>query len=259
MADKRLLYAYKGGRCAHCGKTVEDVLAAFGTVSQIFHFNHVKPDNKHPDYDNVIRRVVSSEVLDELDKCVLLCSFCHGILHGQDGKGTLTITSEIRGKRVSQTVTGQIIIQFTPDDSGKPRLSFFTDEDIKIIPYKVYRGGKKPKILTRGELEHRNLLLRYMLETKSGKQLLITNLSGRQLFHALKADDDHLKVTAHYGFSPVGATLADDNGKPACWVRKGRAIFKSGTIEEDGEYSFLAEYQELSKVVGARDRDALGR
>ena len=111
MDRKRLLYTYKGDRCAHCGKTVQEVLSAFGTMSRVFHFNHIKPEKKHPNYDNLIRRVVSAEVLDEVDKCVLLCSVCHGVLHGQRGQGSLTITSVVRGREMSQTITGQIIMQ----------------------------------------------------------------------------------------------------------------------------------------------------
>jgi len=52
MDKKRLLCTYKGDRCAHCGKTVQVVLSAFGTMSQVFHFNHIKPEKKHLNYGN---------------------------------------------------------------------------------------------------------------------------------------------------------------------------------------------------------------
>jgi len=192
-------------------------------------------------------------VLDEVDKCVLLCSVCHGVLHGQRGQGTLTITNVVRGKEMSQTITGQIIMQLPLNESEKPKLSFFSDEKINIIPYRVYCGGKRPRILTSGELEQNNLLLKFTSETKNGQPFEVRNLDGRGLFHVERADDELLKVTARYCFSLIEAELLGDDGEPALWVRKGKALFnRKGTIGTEGEYSFHVAYLELEKILSGQ-------
>jgi hypothetical protein len=250
---RRLLYEYMGYKCAHCGKTVQEVLAAFGTMSQVFHFNHVKPEKKHQNYDTLIRRFVSTEVLDEVDKCVLLCSICHGVLHGQRGQGTLTITNVVRGKKLSQTINGQIIMQLPLNESEKPKIGFFSDEKINILPYRVYCGGKRPKILTSGELEQDNRLLRFMFETKNGQQFELRNLDGNWLLHVERADDELLKVTARFSFSLNKAELFGDDGEPAVWVRNGRALVnRKGTIGTEGQYSLHVAYLELEKALSGQ-------
>ncbi|MEX2174200.1 MAG: hypothetical protein WD872_07550, partial [Pirellulaceae bacterium] len=78
-ANRRQLYEYKGDRCGYCGRPVQEMIEEFGGFERIFEFNHIEPAKKHPDYDNLIRRTISTEQLDEIDKCVLLCRVCHGI------------------------------------------------------------------------------------------------------------------------------------------------------------------------------------
>src|SRR5437764_111174 len=78
------LFPYKGNRCSHCGKTVARLRREYSDIDGYFQFNHTDPKKKAKNYDNIIRRRrISSEVLDEVDKCVLLCVGCHTILHGQ--------------------------------------------------------------------------------------------------------------------------------------------------------------------------------
>jgi hypothetical protein len=87
-APRKQLYKYKGNKCANCGLSVEEMLARFGTFNRMFQFNHVDPKQKDPRYDNLIQRQLSGEQLDEVDKCVLLCNECHGILHAQPQRST---------------------------------------------------------------------------------------------------------------------------------------------------------------------------
>src|SRR3954468_16797937 len=66
---------------------------------QVFHFHHIDSKKKDPHYENVIRRAISTEVLDEVDKCVLVCSRCHAIIHGQGITGSVLLTLNVRGKK----------------------------------------------------------------------------------------------------------------------------------------------------------------
>ncbi len=245
--DRLKLLAYKGGCCCHCGKSVEEVLREYGTVSRVFEFNHVRPAEKHRDYDNLVRRVISREVLDEIDKCVLLCRFCHGILHAQNTSATLTLTSQIRGRNVSQVIPGQIITKLEAG-SLSPKITFLTDAKIRIIPYRVHRGGRRPNILTSGELEN-GPFLQYMADTRAGPQFALSDLSGRELFRVKKLNDALLEAKARICFSLIEAELRGDGDGQVIWVRRGRAIFRKGGIAKDGFYTFQVKYSEIEKTL----------
>ena len=90
-------------------------------------FNHVDPDKKHNDYDNLIRRNISADQLDELDKCVLMCNQCHGILHGQNITSSMTLTVTMGDRTVSQTFKGQAIF-----DKIERKLAFFCDGEMAL-------------------------------------------------------------------------------------------------------------------------------
>lgn len=64
----------KGGKCEHCG------LSYNTTNATIFDFHHVKPLDKEFRMGGV---VISSlkRFLKELEKCILLCSNCHRLVH----------------------------------------------------------------------------------------------------------------------------------------------------------------------------------
>lgn len=130
MGHRELLLRYKGFCCAHCGQSVADSLERFGTFHRLYHFNHIDPVKKHPDYDNLIRRNISTEQLDELDKCVLLCAYCHGAVHAQNINTSVVITVTVEGQSASQTVSGQVIY-----DKVDRKLSFFTDNELEVWPY----------------------------------------------------------------------------------------------------------------------------
>jgi len=63
---------YKGGRCESCGYDNLD-------YPEVFDFHHINPSIK--DFAIAKRMRSVSGVKNELDKCVLLCSNCHRILH----------------------------------------------------------------------------------------------------------------------------------------------------------------------------------
>ena len=106
MSKKEQQLQYKGYRCASCGISVAEIVERFGTFKRLTQFHHIDPKTKAKDYSNLIRRKISSEQLDELDKCVLLCDRCHNVIHAQDARGNLTITVELDGRKVQQKFDG---------------------------------------------------------------------------------------------------------------------------------------------------------
>ncbi|OWK36491.1 hypothetical protein [Fimbriiglobus ruber] len=135
MADKRQQLLYKGDVCHGCGKTVEDIMARHGTVKRVFQFHHSDPDAKDPEYDNLIRRNLSTEQLNELDKCVLLCSFCHDLVEAQNIRTTVRLKIELAGRTGEQTFKGHIIW-----DAIEKRMRFITNEPFRLNPYNVVIG-----------------------------------------------------------------------------------------------------------------------
>ncbi len=63
--------AYKGGKCSICGYS--KTLAAL-------EFHHIEPKTKLFAW-NKLRLRPWHEVINELDKCTLMCSNCHAELH----------------------------------------------------------------------------------------------------------------------------------------------------------------------------------
>lgn len=78
---------YKGGVCSECGfVATEETIAAFD-----FHHTNALEKEYTPSDMLMLRR---SKVLKELDKCVLLCSNCHRILHHRQYRAKLAETQE---------------------------------------------------------------------------------------------------------------------------------------------------------------------
>ncbi|MEB3228839.1 MAG: hypothetical protein VKJ27_10700 [Synechocystis sp.] len=73
---------YKGGCCSECGfEATEDTIAAFD-------FHHIDPSEKeYTPSDMLMLR--KDKVFKELDKCLLLCSNCHRILHHRQYRAKL--------------------------------------------------------------------------------------------------------------------------------------------------------------------------
>ena len=65
---------YKGNKCEKCGLQLSD------SHYSVFEFHHVNPSEK--DYDWTKLRLRSwNSIVDELNKCQLLCANCHRITH----------------------------------------------------------------------------------------------------------------------------------------------------------------------------------
>jgi hypothetical protein len=78
---------YKGGACSECGfAATEDTIAAFD-------FHHINPTEKEYTPSDMLM-LKKSKVFKELDKCVLLCSNCHRILHHRQYRAKLAAARE---------------------------------------------------------------------------------------------------------------------------------------------------------------------
>ncbi len=73
--NKSKAVSYKGGVCARCGQ-------AFPDCCFDFHHIDVSAENEVP--SSVLHKSWDS-IITELDKCIMVCSNCHRIIHNEDG------------------------------------------------------------------------------------------------------------------------------------------------------------------------------
>ena len=71
---------YKGGKCIDCHTQYPN------KPYVIFDFHHLNPDEKEMQWEK-IRLASEKRMIEELDKCVLLCSNCHRIREHEIQKG----------------------------------------------------------------------------------------------------------------------------------------------------------------------------
>lgn len=154
MSKKDQQLRYKGYRCASCGISAAEIVARFGTFKRLTQFHHIDPSTKAKDYSNLIRRKISTEQLDELDKCVLLCDRCHNIIHAQEAKGTLTITVEIEDRKVTQEFEGWYKI-----DAVDKKMSFVTNQRTMLTPYVVEIENQGKQVLCGVEIESKSVII----------------------------------------------------------------------------------------------------
>ena len=241
---KQLQLEYKGNRCCKCNLTVTEVLARFGTISQVFHFNHVDASKKHEQYENVIRRTMSTEVLDELDKCVLLCSFCHGVLHGQNVTGEMTVKTELDGIEYQQTIKMQGILEIDPT-TQEPSFFFFLDGPLKVELFQVKVGEEPPAIHSLEQLQG-DLGLQLILGTKWSGRFEVRSLQNKWMMTATKLDERNFRLEMNVVCPFLKAELVFDEGKrPDIWLRNGVAIHKESPIQRNGRYTLKCIYPDV--------------
>lgn len=72
QSTKFRLVELKGGKCQIC---------SFSEYIGALDFHHVLPDTKDDGVSRLIRGKLNQKVIDEVNKCVLVCSNCHRMIH----------------------------------------------------------------------------------------------------------------------------------------------------------------------------------
>lgn len=235
MVNRRQLYEYKGDCCAHCQLAVQEMVDRYGTVNRMFQFNHVDPSEKDPDYNNLIRRVLSSEQLDEVDKCVLLCHQCHGILHAQGITGHVQFTVNVAWKTATQTLSGQLIA-----DMKEQRAKFLTNERVLVIPYRLQIGEQEPQLYFGTELEKEGVLLRHFRNLPQIKTLrVMAYRDSRVLIDVEHVGGNRMRMKFDVGFPGFTSVLCGEKKHdPFIWIRNGVALTKDGKVIHHGTVTF---------------------
>jgi hypothetical protein len=180
--------------------SIQEMLERFGTFRRIFHFNHIDPAKKAPNYDNLIQRVISEEQLDELDKCALLCVTCHGALHAQNLNVSVTVTLRTEGFETTQTFDCQVI-----HDRSLKRIMLLCDQLDHLFLYRVQLGRQEPEIYS--GLQLHNTLGALIRETRQEETLTIDLLDGFPMLRVKKLNDQRYEMKPDLRFPLVKGYL----------------------------------------------------
>ncbi len=199
MDDRRLLYKYKGDSCGYCGSSVEEKLKAFHSYAG-FNFHHIDPGKKARDYDNLIRRKLTSEQFDEVDKCVLLCCNCHATLHGQNVTVPVDVTLSAEGiAPIKHTLQCQII-----ENHQTQECTLFSDEFRFLRLYKVQTGDSQAIVMSGIQLKP--VLAELIERTQTEGRLVIKNFVDDFVeFEAWQENATDVRVKYNLDF-PLGVS-----------------------------------------------------
>lgn len=73
--NKQKAVEYMGGKCQQCGNIYPDCC---------YDFHHKNPTESN-DVPSTILHRSWKRIIEELNKCIMVCSNCHRIIHSQDG------------------------------------------------------------------------------------------------------------------------------------------------------------------------------
>jgi hypothetical protein len=250
--DRHLRLQYLGGRCTICRRSIKAVERRYLTSKGAFEFNHIDPAQKSAIYDKMIRRVVSTEQFDELDKFHLLCRMCHAVWSNQRLKGKVQLTLQLNDGRVIKkkfSVHGMVEIK-----NGQPHPHLFADNPQHIQPYSYALGTGRQHSTAGFELEKQ--IGRLLLATRRRKFLHIWDEKGL-VFKAERIDADHVRYQQLVRFTLFKfAGRADEKSLPHFWVRNGKAIIKGRGIKTKGGVTGMIAYQAIEKGLAARRQAA---
>lgn len=223
---------YKGNRCVSCGLSVDDMIEQYGTFNRMTEFHHIEPELKAENYNTLIQRIVSKEQLQELDKCVLLCRQCHGIVHAQDLSCKLKITVDFKGKEYSQTFNCSSII-----NKKDKTIRLLTADKNLLSSYLIKTGGNDPIPVIGVTLNDGVYLKSLIDELPKHKKVEIRDGTGeKKLLFLEHVADNEFDIQCSYSFPFIEIDFQTEN-KKSIWVTSGGLISSDGTFETEGYFS----------------------
>lgn len=229
------LLVYLGNKCCHCHKDIAEMVKMYGNIHRIFHFHHLVPREKSREYSNLIERKLSSEQLDELDKCVLLCNFCHGILHAQKIDGEVIFSINVEGKTATQKISGGFIQNYANSE-----LSFISNEKLYIHPYYIQKGETDIKTLVLGTELNESLMMDNLTNIRDfGAFRLYSYFDEKQLFFARTVNDKTIEIEYDISLQlPVVMNPIAQNDESKGWIRHGVFLHEDGSVYTKGTVCF---------------------
>lgn len=222
-----------------CRRSVKSVERRYATSKGVFEFNHIDPAQKSRIYEKLIRRVVSTEQLDELDKCNLLCRICHGVWTNQRLRGTQNMKFTLPdGRKVEHSVAFHGLLEFR---GGTPTIYAFSDAPALIDTYAISLGGKR-RVFRLG-FELRRQLGKLVLATRRLGTLHIWDRRGI-VFTATRLDEQSVRLEFSVRFPFFRLELESDDPKQGrIWARNGKIVSRTSGVRRGGAFGVTVEYR----------------
>lgn len=226
MADRTQLYKYKGNQCSSCGLSVEEMVARDGTFNGMFELHHIDPSTKDPSYEKLMKKKLSLKQIEEVDKCTLLCVFCHRRIHSQNITGKLELSVKIGERKVSQCLNVWIV-----NDKLDKTCTFVTNQMLLLQPCVVRVGTKNPVELCIIEIERDGHLLDWLQNLPQYKSVEVLSRSTRKVLMKIEYTGERkAKITQAYGFPVAAMSISTKEGRANdVWMRNGHILTKTGT------------------------------
>jgi hypothetical protein len=187
-----------------------------------------------------MQRTLSAEQIEEVDKCFILCRYCHGIVHSQDIKGSIVIRSSIEGRVVSQELKGWFV-----NDNVDKTLKFMSNERNLLQPCFVTLGSGEAEEYFILELMQKNCLLNWLSNLESHQRIEIVSASdGKLLLDIVYEVESRANIRMALGL-PIFAMNFDvtEGSSVYLWLRNGMVLTKEGSLHSEGEIQFLLNIQ----------------
>lgn len=238
MANRAQLYKYKGNQCTCCGRSVQEMIDRYGTFDRMFELHHIDPGCKDRSFKNLIRKTLSFDQIKEVDKCTLLCSQCHSVIHAQNIRAKLQLVVSHEEREVSQVFDGWIVC-----DSHDKTFTFVTNQRFKLLPIVVAFGNGERMNLFAIELEKRDYLVNWLHHLKDLQGVQIFGRSAGDLCMKIEyLAYKKIRLTQKVGF-PVFAfhLTSDGQNKNDVWMHNGFVLTKSGEVHTSGTLTCMCE------------------
>lgn len=234
MVNRQQLYDYKDGTCAYCNLSVREMIARYGSFERMFEFHHIDPSQKHAQYKNLIRRTINTCQLDEVDKCILLCNNCHGLVHSAGINVELELTVHVESRQAIQRIQGQLIIDHT-----QQICSVLTNDSVAVLPYNINIGANPSRLIFGTEMQTDSFLPTTFDSLAVDEILIISSFSNSNevLLKVEKRSDASLYIEQDIRFSILNINFESDQGEKI-WIRNGKIVMSSGDLFRGGRIKY---------------------
>lgn len=238
--SKKHLYEYKGNGCDHCGKSISDVLKRYKTLNRMFEFHHINPELKASNYKNLIEQKLSTLQLKELDKCVLICTECHKIIHAQNEKVDLNIKLEIDNRIISKNISGWIIT-----DHIEMTKKFISNDVHLLRPY-LFKNDITERIVFSFEIiDDLNILFKEIKNLKDNSEFCIYSFNNGCEVLKAKRSGKRIELDISCLFREFSIDPNNLKRKDCFWVRGGFYLDYNGNIFNDVTFHIEADIDKL--------------
>jgi hypothetical protein len=213
--------------------SVQEMMERYGTFHRMFEFHHINPETKAKNYNNLIRQKISTDQLEEIDKCVLLCRQCHGVMHAQNIKAKLNLTVDYGERSVSQEFNGQIIY-----DAVENQMRFFSEEKILLNPYILRRTNEEDELLFGVDLGSGTFFKDILGTLEGGEQFEVFFADSGKLMLRATHTGKNIKVEHNIGFGFLEIEANDKQKKEFIWYRNGLLLNSTGEVISKGVINY---------------------